>query len=80
MRGVEEEIDLVLSSGRVAGVAITNNNTIQIRGAAQLSTGNDPLIIVDGIVTTQADLSMVDLANIEVLKAKQPLRFMDRGQ
>lgn len=62
--------------GKVAGVKVRQGGaplttpTFQIRGAAQLRTSNDPLIVVDGILIegSLADINMQDVENIEVLK------------
>lgn len=62
--------------GKVAGVKVRqggaplSNPTFQIRGAAQLRTSNNPLIVVDGILIegALADINMQDVENIEVLK------------
>ncbi|MBB4638508.1 SusC/RagA family TonB-linked outer membrane protein [Longimicrobium terrae] len=63
-------------AGRAAGVdVITTNNQpgaqmrIRIRGGNSLTGGNDPLVVLDGVLG--ADLNQVnpaDIANIEVLK------------
>ena len=63
-------------NGKVAGVRIRQGGAplttpvIQIRGAAQLRTSNDPLIVVDGILIegSLADINMQDVERIEVLK------------
>lgn len=48
-----------LISGKIAGVQITSNSgapgeaaTIRIRGGSSLSAKNDPLIVIDGVVTS----------------------------
>ncbi|TFH48005.1 MAG: hypothetical protein E4G92_04285, partial [Bacteroidia bacterium] len=56
--------------GRVAGVEVTNERAIQIRGISTISGGEPPLIIIDGIPYT-GDLSALDpelLKSIQVLK------------
>lgn len=62
--------------GKVAGVKVRaggpplSNPTFQIRGANQLRTSNNPLIVVDGILIEGAlsDINMQDVESIEVLK------------
>ncbi len=48
-----------LISGKIAGVQITSNSgapgeaaTIRIRGGSSLNASNDPLIVIDGVVTS----------------------------
>jgi len=48
-----------LISGKIAGVQITTNSgapgeaaTIRIRGGSSLNANNDPLIVIDGVVTS----------------------------
>ena len=48
-----------LISGKIAGVQITSNSgapgeasTIRIRGGSSLSASNDPLIVIDGVITS----------------------------
>ncbi|MCI1640134.1 MAG: TonB-dependent receptor [Bacteroidales bacterium] len=63
--------------GRVAGVEVANqtgapgsNISVRIRGTSSISSGNDPLYIVDGIPVEGAlnNISPNDIANISVLK------------
>ncbi len=63
--------------GRAAGVQVTQNTgapgegvSVRIRGAGSISSGNDPLYIVDGIPTADAlkILTPGDIENITVLK------------
>lgn len=60
--------------GQIAGVQITRSNgdpsaeaTIRVRGVTTMST-NDPLVIVDGIPGTLADIAPEDVKDIQVLK------------
>lgn len=66
-----EEIDDLLQ-GRVAGIQVEStagaSTQIQIRGAASLNNGKEPLYIVDGAPVTSFDLSSNDLASLEMLK------------
>lgn len=64
--------------GRIAGVDISSQSgapgetqSIQIRGARSISAGNEPLIIVDGMMDVVDDLSDInpaDIVSISVLK------------
>lgn len=64
--------------GRVAGAEIVSTtgepgtaSTIQIRGARSISAGNEPLIVVDGVVDAISDLSELnpsDIKSISILK------------
>ena len=64
--------------GRVAGAEFMSQNgepgeagTVQIRGSRSISAGNQPLIVVDGIVDAVQDLGEInpsDIVSISVLK------------
>lgn len=64
--------------GRIAGVQIVSesgepgaNSTIRVRGSRSISAGNDPLIVVDGVmdaVSSLSDINPGDIQNITVLK------------
>lgn len=64
--------------GRVAGADIVSGSgepgqsaSIQIRGARSISAGNEPLIVVDGVldaVSSLDDINPSDIVNISVLK------------
>ena len=64
--------------GRIAGVDIVSGSgeagestSIQIRGARSISAGNEPLIVVDGVVDAVSDLNEInpsDITGISVLK------------
>ena len=64
--------------GRIAGVEISSQSgepgeagTIQIRGSRSISAGNQPLIVVDGVMDAVEDLGELnpaDIASISVLK------------
>ena len=64
--------------GRASGVVIQNNTggpngqvTIRIRGANSMIGNNDPLVVIDGILSYTTDLTSInpnDVASIEVLK------------
>ena len=62
--------------GKVAGVTVTNfgqpgaGATIQLRGATNLFGGQEPLILVDGVIVEGgiADLNPDDIASFEIVK------------
>lgn len=59
-------------SGRVPGLVVMkkgNSYSFQIRGAMSLSAGTDPLVLVDGVETTDiGSLNPQDVRSVEVLK------------
>ncbi len=76
--------------GRVAGLTIEkgNNgvaamNAVRVRGTTSLTGGNDPLIIVDGVMGDLNTLSSVypaDIANFTILKdASETAQYGSRG-
>ena len=64
--------------GKVAGAEFTSQSgevgedaTIRIRGSRSISAGNEPLIVVDGVVdavTSLSEINPADIVNISVLK------------
>lgn len=62
--------------GRAAGVTVTTNSgqpgeaaTIRIRGIGSAMSGNDPLYVVDGVITKNISfLSPQDIQSMEILK------------
>jgi TonB-linked SusC/RagA family outer membrane protein len=62
--------------GRIAGVQFTDdgrpgqNGSILVRGPRSLSAGNNPLIVLDGIIFngSMIDINSNDIASIEILK------------
>ena len=62
--------------GKVAGVTVTNfgqpgaGSSIQLRGATNLFGGQNPLILVDGVIVEGgiADLNPQDIASFEIVK------------
>lgn len=64
--------------GKVAGAEFTSQSgevgedaTIRIRGSRSISAGNEPLIVVDGVVDAVSSLSEInpaDIVNISILK------------
>lgn len=59
-------------SGRVPGLVVTkrgNGYSFQIRGAVSLSAGTEPLVLVDGVETSDiSSLNPQDVRSVEVLK------------
>lgn len=77
-------------TGRVAGVTVqkSNNgaaarNAVRVRGTTSLTGGNDPLIIIDGVMGDLNTLSSIYLGDIEsfnVLKdASETAQYGSRG-
>ena len=55
--------------GRVAGVMVTTDNRIIIRGIGTNSDATDPLILVDGVETTDlSGINPVDVESVDVIK------------
>ena len=61
--------------GRTAGVAVTSVNglpggtvKVRVRGTTSLNTSNDPLYVIDGIMSGGLDVNPADIQSIEVLK------------
>ena len=59
-------------NGQAAGVSISSGenrmaqlNSVRVRGTTSLTGGNDPLVIIDGVYSDLATLSMVYPADIE---------------
>ncbi len=64
LRGKASGLEVNLNSGRPG-----SGSTIKIRGSRSLSSGNDPLYVVDGIpIEGIADINSQDVESIEVLK------------
>lgn len=65
-----------LLKGRAAGVYVHQNNNepggsinIRIRGAASLASNNDPLYVIDGVLSSAGNfLAPEDIESIEILK------------
>ena len=76
--------------GRVAGLSIQKNSngtaaleSVRLRGTTSLTSGNEPLIVVDGV---PGDLSMLtslyptDIESFTILKdASEPAQYGSRG-
>ena len=55
--------------GRVAGVMVTSDNRIIIRGIGTNSNNTDPLILVDGVeVTDLSGINPADVQSVDVIK------------
>lgn len=61
--------------GKVSGLRVATSNTTAgseprflIRGGSSISMSNDPVVIVDGLTRTLADINPNDIESIEVLK------------
>lgn len=67
-----------LLQGKAAGVQVTAQNGmpggasfIRIRGVGSLAAGSDPLFVIDGVATDEAQYNMIepnDIASINILK------------
>ena len=77
-------------NGRVAGLTITHGNNgvaameaVRVRGTTSLTGGNDPLIIIDGVMGDLRTLSSIyptDIESFNVLKdASQTAQYGSRG-
>jgi len=74
-RTIYEYID-----GKVAGVSVSNDNKITIRGGTSWNLSNEPLFVVDGVVVQSIDhISPVDVVNINVLKGVDTSIYGSRG-
>ena len=66
--------------GRVAGVQVTQDKRIIIRGVNSINAGGDPLILVDGVETPDiSDLNIHDIKSIDVLKDGSAAIYGIRG-
>ena len=63
--------------GKLAGTSIVQNSgapgdnfSVRLRGTTSLSGGNQPLVIIDGVITSadQVDFGSLNIDNIEVVK------------
>lgn len=83
----EEQIDASsfqtiydLLRNRVAGVRVTSNNKIIIRGVNSMRSSQDPLFVVDGSVVSTIDFILpVDVKSINVLKGPETSIYGTRG-
>ncbi|HMB99861.1 MAG TPA: TonB-dependent receptor plug domain-containing protein [Flavobacteriaceae bacterium] len=66
--------------GRLAGVRITNNNQIIVRGINTINSGTDPLFVVDGSIVFDIDyINVNDIKDISVLKDAAASIYGSRG-
>ncbi|MBR1804485.1 MAG: SusC/RagA family TonB-linked outer membrane protein, partial [Muribaculaceae bacterium] len=77
-------------NGRVAGISVQSAgngmatmNAVRVRGTTSLTGGNDPLIIIDGVMgdlSTLAGLYLADIESFNVLKdASETAQYGARG-
>ena len=83
----EEQIDVSsfqtiydLIRNRLAGVRVTGDNKIIIRGVNSMISSQDPLFVVDGSVVSTIDYILpVDVKSINVLKGPETSIYGTRG-
>jgi len=83
----EERIDAArfltiydLIRDRVAGVRVSSDNKITIRGVNSFISSQDPLFVVDGNIVSTIDFILpVDVDNISVLKGTEASMYGARG-
>lgn len=69
-----------LLRNRVAGVRVTSDNKIIIRGVNSMISSQDPLFVVDGSVVSTIDYILpVDVKSINVLKGPETSIYGTRG-
>lgn len=67
-------------AGKVAGVTVNNDNEISIRGGSSWELSNDPLFVVDGVVTSSIDnILPTDVDNIRILKGVDASIYGSQG-
>lgn len=87
-----EQVSTALEAinGRVAGLTITRSdngvaamNAVRVRGTTSLTGGNDPLIIIDGVMgdlTTLSSIYPADIESFTILKdASETAQYGSRG-
>ena len=77
---VEQMIQAKFSGVQV--ISLGGSYTIRIRGAGSFTSGNDPLVIIDGASRSTADLrsiSPVDVKRIEIVKDGAGSFYGSRG-
>lgn len=87
-----EQVSTALEAinGRVAGLTITRSdngvaamNAVRVRGTTSLTGGNDPLIIIDGVMgdlTTLSSIYPADIESFTILKdATETAQYGSRG-
>ena len=66
--------------GRVAGVTVTSDQRIIIRGIGTNSDATDPLILVDGVETTDlSGINPADVQSVDVIKDGSSAIYGMRG-
>lgn len=66
--------------GRIAGVVVTQDNKITIRGVSSFYYSSEPLFVVDGVVVNSIDeISPVNVKSINVLKGADASIYGSRG-
>ena len=66
--------------GRVAGVTVTSDKRIIIRGIGTNSDATDPLILVDGVETTDlSGINPTDVQSVDVIKDGSTAIYGMRG-
>ena len=66
--------------GRVAGVTVTSDKRIIIRGIGTNSDATDPLILVDGVETTDlSGINPTDVQSVDVIKDGSSAIYGMRG-
>lgn len=66
--------------GRVAGVTVTSDKRIIIRGIGTNSDATDPLILVDGVETTDlSGINPADVQSVDVIKDGSSAIYGMRG-
>ena len=66
--------------GRVPGVMVTSDNRIIIRGIGTNSDATDPLILVDGVETTDlSSINPADVQSVDVIKDGSSAIYGMRG-
>ena len=68
----EQEINLdVALEGKASGINISNDGSLTIRGNNAVSSGNDPIYVVDGIIVEAADIAKSEINSLQVLKGAE---------
>ena len=57
--------------GKTAGISISDNSSIVIRGNSSLSSGGSPLYVVDGVIVNAADIAKSDVIGMQILKGDE---------
>jgi TonB-dependent SusC/RagA subfamily outer membrane receptor len=69
-----------LIRGRLAGVTVSRDNRITIRGVSSVRNISDPLFVVDGMIVSSIDyISPNNVKNISVLKGADAATYGAQG-